>query len=75
MDGDTLDGICWRHYGREDALPAVLAANPGLADHPPVLSAGIVVVLPELDPPSPRPPAVRLWGAVPATVTLRGTTR
>ena len=29
-DGDVLDEVCWRHYGREEAVPAVLAANPGL---------------------------------------------
>ncbi|MCY4121305.1 MAG: tail protein X, partial [Acidobacteria bacterium] len=26
-EGDVLDEICWRRYGREDAVPAVLDAN------------------------------------------------
>ena len=39
-DGDILDEICWRRYGREDAVPAVLAANPRLADAGPVLAVG-----------------------------------
>ena len=61
--GDVLDALCWRHYGRDAAetVPAVLAANPGLADADPVLPAGLVVELPELPAPAPRP-AVRLWG-------------
>ena len=61
MAGDVLDEICWRHYGREDAVPAVLAANPGLADHPLHLPAGIRITLPDLPPPTPPIRAVRLW--------------
>ncbi|MCY4119972.1 MAG: tail protein X [Acidobacteria bacterium] len=26
-NGDVLDEICWRHYGREGAVPHVLAAT------------------------------------------------
>ena len=62
-DGDVLDQICWRHYGREDTVPAVLAANPGLADAEPVLPAGVAIVLPELPPPPEPAAAVQLWGA------------
>ena len=53
----------WRRYGRDAAkdVPAVLAANPGLADADPVLPAGLVVDLPDLPAPAARP-AVRLWG-------------
>lgn len=62
-DGDVLEEICWRRYGREDAVPHVLAANPGLADGDPVLPGGKVLVLPDL----PRlPPTLRLWTAAPA---------
>ena len=69
-DGDVLDEICWRRYGREDAVPAVLAANPGLADAGPVLSAGVLIVLPRL-PAAPRGlPAERLWEVAPAWVAL-----
>jgi ribonuclease I len=30
-DGDMLDAVCRAHYGTEAQVPAVLAANPGLA--------------------------------------------
>lgn len=63
VEGDVLDAVCWRHYGTDAAaaVPAVLAANPGLADADPVLPAGIVVELPELPAPAVRA-VVRLWG-------------
>ena len=33
LQGDTLDAICVRYYGRtEGVVEAVLAANPGLAE-------------------------------------------
>ena len=62
-DGDVLDEICWRHYAREDAVPVVLAANPGLAAADPVLAAGVEIVLPELSPLPEPAAAVQLWGA------------
>lgn len=47
--GDTLDAICWRHYGRtEGCVEAVLAANPGLAKLGAVLPMGTLIELPEL---------------------------
>lgn len=46
---DTVDALCWRHYGRTKGVTeAVLAANPGLAEHGPVLPHGLEVELPEL---------------------------
>ena len=52
-DGDSLDAVCWRHYGRQaGAVEAVLEANPGLSEVGPVLPAGFVLGLPDL----PRPP-------------------
>jgi len=63
IEGDVLDEICWRHYHREDAVPAVLAANPGLADADPVLPGGMAIVLPDLPPPPELAAAVQLWGA------------
>lgn len=59
-DGDVLDDLCWRHYGRVDVLPAVLEANPDLAQRPPVLTAGLVILLPDLPTPSVSP-VIRLW--------------
>ena len=69
-DGNTLDEICWRRYGREDAVPDVLAANPGLADADPVLPAGVLLVLPELPDARRALPAERLWGVAPPWVVL-----
>ncbi len=61
-DGDELDWICWRHYGRTaGAVEAVLEANPGLADRGPVLPAGIEIELPDLPEPE-RQTLPRLWG-------------
>lgn len=61
-EGDTIDLIVWRYYGRQDAalVALVLDANPGAADLGPVLPAGIRIALPE----APEPAAergVRLW--------------
>ncbi len=68
--GETLDEIVWRRYGRPDAASAVLAANPDLADAPPVLPAGLAVVLPDLPAPGLAMPAARLWNIVPVSVAL-----
>ncbi|MQX37861.1 tail protein X [Roseospira navarrensis] len=61
--GDTVDLICRRAYGRETAetVAAALDTNPGLAALGPILPVGTVVRLP--DPPSapPRRAVVRLW--------------
>ena len=48
VDGDVLDEICWRRYGREDVVPAILVAGARLVAAGPVLPAGVLVVLPEL---------------------------
>ena len=61
--GDVLDHLCWRHYGHEwETTEAVLVANPGLAEHGPILPAGIRVTLPyiPLDP-TPRRERRRLF--------------
>ncbi|WP_459901976.1 tail protein X [Desulfobaculum senezii] len=60
-DGDMVDAICQRHYGRTaGVVESVLEANPGLADFGPVLDAGVVIVLPELPAPEPDE-GVSLW--------------
>lgn len=60
-DGDMLDWICWRHYGRSAAaVEAVLEANPGLADLGPVYAAGLTITLPD-PPPAAEVETVRLW--------------
>ena len=61
-DGDVIDDVCRRFYGREaGAVEAVLEANPGLADLGTVLPAGTVVKLPELPRPLETIPTVKLW--------------
>ncbi|PWC81242.1 tail protein X [Azospirillum sp. TSH64] len=60
-DGDEVDWICWRHYGRTaGTVEAVLAANPDLADHGPKLPGGLLIELPELAEPE-RQRLIRLW--------------
>lgn len=45
--GDTIDLICHRYYGRTAGVTeSVLAANPGIADLGPVLPLGTRVQLP-----------------------------
>ena len=61
-DGDSLDVICWKHYGRQaGAVEAVLEANPGLAGVGPTLPAGWVIGLPELTQPVQEIETLRLW--------------
>ena len=59
--GDMLDAICHRHYPDiqpSDAMPEVLAANPGLEQHPPQLPEGLT--LPDIPPPEPEA-GIELW--------------
>lgn len=36
LQGDTLDALCWRYYGRtQDVLEQVYDANPGLSERGP----------------------------------------
>jgi len=57
--GDTLDAVVWRHYGDSSMLPAVLAANRGLAALGPILPIGTRVILPDRQPTTPK--QVTLW--------------
>lgn len=60
--GDTVDAICWRHYGRTAGVTEqVFAANPGLADHGPVIPHGTPVELPEITTPPATKKLVQLW--------------
>lgn len=61
MQGETVDAICWRHYGRTAGVTeAVLEANPGLADLGPILPHGHLITLPE-QAPQPQRQMVNLW--------------
>ncbi|MXI46133.1 phage tail protein [Pseudomonas moraviensis] len=59
---DTVDALCWRHYGRTAGVTeAVLEANPGLADHGPILPQGLLVRIPEFEAAAPQRQMVNLW--------------
>ncbi len=59
--GDMLDAICWHYYGREGgAVEAVLRANRHLADVGAVLPAGLVIHMPDIEPPQTTQP-IKLW--------------
>ncbi|RYH02829.1 phage tail protein [Salipiger sp. IMCC34102] len=60
-DGDVVDAVAFAHYGHEDMVEAVFAANPGLAARGPVLPSGVTIVLPER-PARPAVQRLRLWG-------------
>lgn len=60
--GDTVDALCWRFYGRTAGVTeAVLEANPGLADYGPILPQGLVVNMPEAQTSAPQRQMVQLW--------------
>ncbi len=60
-DGDMLDEICHRHYGRSSGVvEVVLEANPGLADKGLIFSVGVEILLPEL-PTTNELQTVKLW--------------
>ncbi|UUN90378.1 tail protein X [Pseudomonas extremorientalis] len=62
IQNDTLDALCWRFYGRTAGVTeAVLEANPGLADHGPILPQGLVVNMPEAQTTAPQRQMVQLW--------------
>jgi len=61
IDGDVLDAVIKRFYGRgPDALAAVLDANPHIRHAPAVLPAGLEITLPHLPAPKPKP-IIQLW--------------
>lgn len=59
-DGESLDWICWRHYGRQAiAFEEVLDANQGLAAKGVFLQAGDTVSLPAIS--APVLPIIKIW--------------
>ena len=61
LQGETVDALCWRHYGRTaGVVEAVLEANPGLAHLGDVLPVGTLVSMPGL-PAQPQRQVVNLW--------------
>jgi len=65
-EGDTVDLVCYRHYGYTAVITeTVLAANPGLAALGPILPTGTEFTLPDLESPIDNPAekegVVQLW--------------
>lgn len=59
-DGDMLDVICNNVYGHLNcSVEAVLDANQGLAEEPQPFRSGVVIVLPDLLPPTEE--SISLW--------------
>lgn len=59
---EIVDLICYRHYGRtREVTELVLAANPGLAAHGPILPFATKVVLPAITEQTRRRPLVSLY--------------
>ncbi|KZN58801.1 tail protein X [Pseudoalteromonas luteoviolacea] len=60
-DGDCLDLICFRHYGRSSGLvERVLEANYGLAELGPIYPENIEIFLPDLPKPKVRK-EINIW--------------
>jgi len=61
-DGDVLDQVCAKHYGDAPySIEDVLAANPGLAAHGPVMRSGLLIELSVVEESAPEAPTIRLW--------------
>ena len=62
LQGDTVDLICWRYYGRTaGVLEQVLDSNRGLAEMGPILPIGNTVTLPAQPVQAGTKPIVQLW--------------
>lgn len=49
QQNDTVDAICWRHYGRtEIVVERVLQANPHIVELGPILPLGTRVLMPDV---------------------------
>lgn len=59
--GDTLDYICWKHYGKTDGIvEKVLTLNRHLSALGAVFDAGILIELPEIPAPTGTQ-KIKLW--------------
>lgn len=60
--GETVDIICRRHYGRtRDVTELVLGANPGLAGAGAILPMGTTIHLPDAPERTRGPTLTSLW--------------
>lgn len=61
LQGDTVDAICWRYYGRtQGVVEQVYSLNAGLADAGIILPHGQPVELPDVTA-APQREIVNLW--------------
>lgn len=62
-DGAALDRVIFEATGREDHVPAVLDANPGLAQLGPIVPVGTVIRIPALPAAEPveSQAVITLW--------------
>lgn len=62
IQNDTIDSICWRHYGRSaGVVELVLEANPQAIDTGVILPVGTEVILPDIDSPQKTKQPIQLW--------------
>lgn len=60
-DGDALDYICWKYYGRISGIvEKVLEANRHIADIGAIFEAGVKITLPDLDQ-EEATESIKLW--------------
>jgi phage tail protein X len=60
-NGDVLDAICHKYYGATSGIvEQVLASNPGLSAHGPILPGGLTITLPDISVTAEQT-VVRLW--------------
>ena len=61
VDGDTVDLICHRHYGRTDGVVEwVLQLNRHLENHDAILPHGVRILLPVIEDPKDKQ-KTKLW--------------
>lgn len=61
VDGDTVDLICYRHYGRTSGVvELVLKLNRHLENYEAVLPQGVRILLPIIDDPKTKQ-KTKLW--------------
>ena len=61
-DGDVLDDICHRFYGRtSDVVEIIIEANPILLNHELSLPSGLIIQLPDIPTPQTNQEQIRLF--------------
>lgn len=61
-DGETLDYICWKYYGKTNGIvEQVLKANRHLAELPAILKAGTQINLPDIEDKKQSNNKIKLW--------------